>query len=433
MKPTPKIQDYNPLYAALLGYVNFSFRHAYSQVEVSGMDKIPENGAIIYAPNHTNGLMDALAVLSLDNHRKVFVARADIFRKPLQAKCLHFLKIMPIMRVRDGLDEVRKNDETMEKAIDVLKDQVPFCILPEGRHRAQHSLMPLCKGIFRIALDAEEELEKHQLPLYIIPVGIEYGNFFRFRSSLLIQIGDPIPVRQYTTGHEQLPRPQVMNEMRDDLTAALEKVTLAIPDDEEYEATYEICAAVSNQNKTLLSSFDKNKETIAVLQRTRKEKPEQATALFQLARTARSLRLEKQISLNSIAAEKKFPHRAWNWLALLLTLPFTVPSILCTLPLTGICKWVFSRMSDPSFFNSFRFALHLILWPLLWLVYILIGFSLLPWQLFLPIALALLPASMIAQDTYKSLRLLLSDFKYRRSTQLKKLYDQIRKDYHEIN
>ena len=132
MNKMKKIQDPDRLYSLLLGYVNSTFRHSYKTIEVKGKEKIPVDAPVIYTPNHTNGLMDALAVLALDNRRKVFVARADIFKDPFQAKCLRFLKIMPIMRSKDGLDEVRKNDEIMDKAIDCLNDKVPFCILPEG-------------------------------------------------------------------------------------------------------------------------------------------------------------------------------------------------------------------------------------------------------------------------------------------------------------
>ena len=88
----------------------------------------------------------------------VFVARADLFKINKLKKIFTFLKIMPIMRIRDGVSEVKKNDETIQKSIDVLLDKVPFCILPEGTHRAMHSLLPLGKGICRIALQTQELL-----------------------------------------------------------------------------------------------------------------------------------------------------------------------------------------------------------------------------------------------------------------------------------
>ena len=151
-KENRKIQDFDGIYAFLRHYVDFMLRMAYRRIKYVGLEKVPADGAVIYAPNHTNALMDALVILAMDRKQKVFVARADIFKNPKVAKILRFLKIMPIMRIRDGMDEVRKNTEIIHKSVDVLLDKVPFCILPEGRHQAKHSLLPLSKGIFRIAL-----------------------------------------------------------------------------------------------------------------------------------------------------------------------------------------------------------------------------------------------------------------------------------------
>ena len=114
-----KIQDYNWLYSFLRHYVDLVLKLSYRTIRYVGKDRIPKDGAIIYAPNHTNALMDAMVVLAMDRKAKVFVARADIFKNPKIAKILHFLKILPIMRMRDGRDEVRKNNETIEHAVDV--------------------------------------------------------------------------------------------------------------------------------------------------------------------------------------------------------------------------------------------------------------------------------------------------------------------------
>ena len=146
-----KIYDSDFMYRSLRHIVDFFFRRSYKKLLRVGKDRIPQDQAIIYAPNHCNALMDALAILDMDRRHKVFVARADIFQNPLLAKFLTFLKIMPIHRVRDGFRSVLAGEETIEKSIEVLNNQVPFCILPEGTHRAMHSLLPLGKGLSRIA------------------------------------------------------------------------------------------------------------------------------------------------------------------------------------------------------------------------------------------------------------------------------------------
>ena len=139
MKKEKKIQDYDWLYNLLRYYVDFVLKLSYRNVRYNGLERLPQNSAVIYAPNHTNALMDALVILAMDRKPKVFVARADIFKNKTAAKLFRFLKIMPIMRMRDGIDEVRKNDETIAKAVDVLRDHIPFCIFPEGTHQAKYS------------------------------------------------------------------------------------------------------------------------------------------------------------------------------------------------------------------------------------------------------------------------------------------------------
>ena len=130
-----KIQDYDGLYSFLRHYVDAMVKLSYREISYVGRDRIPTDGAVIYAPNHTGTLMDAMLLLAIDSSPKVFVARADIFKNPKIAKILTFLKIMPIMRMRDGIDEVKRNNETIEKAVDVLRDKIPFCIFPEGQHQ----------------------------------------------------------------------------------------------------------------------------------------------------------------------------------------------------------------------------------------------------------------------------------------------------------
>ena len=61
-KRTKKIQDYNATYSFLHRYVSFAVHHSYRKILHVGKENIPQDGAIIFAPNHTNTLMDALVI-----------------------------------------------------------------------------------------------------------------------------------------------------------------------------------------------------------------------------------------------------------------------------------------------------------------------------------------------------------------------------------
>lgn len=234
MKQPKQIQDPNGLYSLLRPTVDGLFRLSTRRYRLIGRENIPADGQIIYAPNHQNALLDALAVLSIDEKPKVFVSRADIHRNPRFKSILRWLKIMPINRMRDGIDNVRHNDVTIEQAVRVLNDGVPFCIMPEGTHRQKHSLLPLQKGIFRIALKAVSSSK----PLYIVPVGLEYGDWAHIWSSLTVCIGQPICVNEYLQQHPELTEPQLILGLRQELTERMQQLILYVPDDEHYEANW---------------------------------------------------------------------------------------------------------------------------------------------------------------------------------------------------
>ena len=291
-----KIQERDGLYAFLRPYVDWMFRRSYRTFRYIGRENIPADGAVIYAPNHANALCDAMCVLGLDRKQKVFVARADIFRDPKKARILNWLKIMPINRVRDGLDEVRHNDETINKAVDTLQDGVPFCILPEGTHRPKHSLLPLSKGIFRIALQANEQFGAEK-PVYIVPVGNEYGDYFHLWDSLTVTVGEPINVTAFAKEHPELDYPQLLMALREELTLRMRKLILWVPDDEHYE------------------------ENLAKLLP---------------------------------------PRPKANIPFLVLTAPLFVLSAALTIPLWGMWLFIRKKVGDPAFHNSVQFVWQLI-------------------------------------------------------------------------
>lgn len=258
-----QIQDNDKLYSFLRPWTDWVFKRSYRRFQIVGRDRIPTDGAIIFAPNHTNALCDALAVLCIDHSRKVFVARADIFKNPKHAKLLTWLKIMPIRRMRDGVDEVLHNDETNEKAIATLRDKVPFCILPEGTHHPKHTLLPLQKGIFRIALTANERFGE-EMPIYIVPVGVEYGDYWHLWDTLTVNIGDPINITEYVKTAKaqtkargrEFTTPQLILELREELTRRMRATILWVPDDEDYERNW---AALRDNPPAPFDTFKKPK------------------------------------------------------------------------------------------------------------------------------------------------------------------------------
>lgn len=435
MRKERKIQDNDHLYNLLRYYVDFALRLSYRNVRYVGRDKIPQDGAIIYAPNHTNALMDALVLLAMDRRPKVFVARADIFRNPKIAKILTWLKIMPIMRIRDGYDEVKKNNQTFERAVDVLRDKIPFCIFPEGTHQAKYSSLPLSKGIFRIAFQAQEMMP--DMPLYIVPVGLRYGNFFRFRSTVRVQIGEPINVGKFIATHSQLSQAEQMVQMKDMLSERMQRSIFYIPNDENYDATYEICAAVVKGQARKLSvgrkrqnqldlHFEANNYTVNQIAALRQSDPDRVARLIELGNEASAMRKSQNISLASVSVKFPVLSRVLKTLFALVALPYCIPVSVLTLPINLLCSFIFTKLRDYAFRNSVRYLVNLLVWPLLMIIYSIVAYAVLPWQWALPITIALLPAPIVAHETWRLLRLGISDIKLLANSRLRAIYREIR-------
>lgn len=432
-KRIKKIQDYDRLYSMLFHYVRFSVKQSYRSILQVGEENIPKDGAIIFAPNHTNTLMDALVVLAYNCQPKVFVARADIFRNRKLAQIFTFLKIMPIMRQRDGISAVKKNQETIDKAVDVLKDRIPFCIFPEGTHQAKYSSLPLSKGIFRIAYQAHDLMP--DVPLYIVPVGIKYGDFFRFRSTIRMEFGKPINVGEFIAENAHMTPQEQTNSLKDLLTERLHATIFHIPNDEDYTATYEVCNAVepfemeklSNSGKHILEvQHEANKIALKRIEALKESNPEKAKILLELGKEASKLRKKKGIDTESAAVKKPLLSRLGRVLLTLITLPYTLPVSVLASPVVLLCQFIFTKLKDPAFRNSVRFVVNLVVWPLFVLIYAIIAFCLLPWTSALLATLLIIPAPFVAHELWKTMRLVVSDVKLLRTKKLMKIYSKIR-------
>ena len=232
----PKIYELTPSYRIGRRYVNPTFRSFYSKFIVLDRENIPSRGPVIFAPNHQNALMDALVVLASTPYRlsNTFIARSDIFKKGFFAKALRFLKILPAFRIRDGYENLGKNDATFEAAREVLEQHNALCVMPEGNQGDQRKLRPFAKGIFRIAFTAQEQMAAGD-DIRLIPVGIDYSNRERFGEEVIVDYGKPLRVSDYMPLYRENPAVAI-NRLRADLKAALHRQVVDLATERHYEA-----------------------------------------------------------------------------------------------------------------------------------------------------------------------------------------------------
>jgi 1-acyl-sn-glycerol-3-phosphate acyltransferase len=229
------IEKYSTGYALLKSVAGFWHNNVfYRKVIVLGRENINPDHHLIYAPNHQNALMDALAVLFTHQGQPVFLARADIFRRKMIASILYFLKILPVYRMRDGFSSLKGNDDIFLKTIDVLKNKNGVVILPEGDHAGYRRLRQLKKGICRVAFQSDEATD-FNLKIKIIPVGIEYSHYTRFRQVLTVAYGKPVEISEFYELYRTSPE-RALNELRSKLSEAMISNMVHISSEEDYEA-----------------------------------------------------------------------------------------------------------------------------------------------------------------------------------------------------
>ena len=409
-----KIYESNWRYDIVHAIANFYIRSAFTKIRYAGRENQVKTSAQIFSPNHCDALMDPLVVLAMDGKKKVFVARADIFNKPFVRKVLSFFKIMPIHRERDGFRNVIRTEDTIEKSIEVLNNLVPFCILPEGRHRPMHSLLPLGKGIARVAVGADKALKGEQ-HVYIVPIGCEYGDYYRYRAStLLVNVGEPIDVSAYVAEHADRNEPLLLSDIRSMTAEAMKRLIVYIPDDDDYEATWELAKLSSGQvpERDLQGRFDANRTAVEKIGRLREAQPEKARKLFENVLDFTRSRKRARISLHATYTKHPLAAALWRTLKTLVCLPVILAMALASLPAWAVGEKLAHGAKDITFRNSFRCVVLFILWTVLAVVWAIVLFCTVKWYWALAALALLIPAPMLVYQWVEQLRRCVSSWRY---------------------
>ena len=138
------------------------------------------------------------------------------------------------------------------------------------------------------------------------------------------------------------------------------------------------------------------------------------------------MRKSQNISLASVSVKFPVLSRVLKTLFVLIALPYCIPVSVLTLPINLLCSFIFTKLRDYAFRNSVRYLVNLLVWPLLMIIYSIVAYAVLPWQWALPITIALLPAPIVAHETWRLLRLGISDIKLLANSRLRAIYREIR-------
>lgn len=161
----------------------------YPRIEITGREHIPQCGPVIFVANHANALIDPILLGIVTRRPVVFLTKAPLFDIPIFGRFLQSLGMIPAYRASDDAKQVRRNHDSVEKAAQALTSGIAIGVFPEGISHDGLHLEKIRSGTARIALKAFANGSKD---LAIIPVGFNFERKEKFRSSIWVQVGQPI-------------------------------------------------------------------------------------------------------------------------------------------------------------------------------------------------------------------------------------------------
>lgn len=405
-------------YDILKPIVDWCVKHSYRKVEVKGKENVPTDGAVIIAPNHCNTLMDALVVLRAFENESVFGARADLFKRPFIAKLMYFVRILPMVRQRDGLRNVLKNNETQEVIIEILENKVRFCMYPEGKHRPAHSLQTLGKGTFRAALAANAKFGD-KMPVYIVPAGIEYGDYFRYRSTSLLTLGEPINVTEFVKGLNVENDVQMIEPLRKELASRMSGLITYLKDDENLYSKWALTKMVAidkglnygNFGTSLYEGMLANREIAQSIDNACENQRSEMEEILEKVEAFEKKKKKKGMSIYSFS-KKNTPLKAvGKAFAALIGLPYYIFSAIVSSPMWLTYYLLKSKTRDRAFHNTVGFGIKLGLGLVLFPIYTALAFCFMAWPYALAALLLSIPSYSYFFDYNEGFRRFISDIK----------------------
>lgn len=211
------------LYELLRFIFLIALRAFFGRISLSGLENVPEKGALIIAANHPSTFLDPIVVAVWLRRPVYFLANGGVFTSPLVKWLFRQLFMIPIYRRQDSADAAQKNEQTFAACFELLAEGGALMIFPEGSSEDRRELRPLKTGTARIALGALAHLPPNQ-DVSIVCAGINYTNPRRFQSLLKLSYAPPISARSFAN------RPDGIQALTQEMANRLRPLIVITPD-----------------------------------------------------------------------------------------------------------------------------------------------------------------------------------------------------------
>jgi len=161
-------------------------------IQINKKELFNTDGPLLLAVNHPNSFLDAIILCTLFNKPIYSLARGDAFNGKLITKILVSLKLLPVYRISEGVENISDNYNTFDRCKKIFNQNGIVLIFIEGRCINEWHLRPLMKGTARLAISSWQE----GIPLKVLPIGINYSSFNKFGKNIHLFLGDLITAKE---------------------------------------------------------------------------------------------------------------------------------------------------------------------------------------------------------------------------------------------
>ena len=242
--------------------------------------------------------------------------------------------MLPIFRIRNGYANLRKNDQIFKKCRKLLSNKESIIMFSEASHHNEYYLQALSKGSSRLVYEAQIE---SKIPIYIVPVGINYGHHQMPLCDLHIVFGKPILVSDFL--NDLRSKAEIINDIREKLVSGM-KECIWIPNNDKYYS----------ERKKLINRSNTEMEYTE---------------------------FKEGLELMNLIKEKKYKNQLILKLIILITYIPNLPPLL-------ILKNILSLFKDKVFYSSIKITAGYILFSLWWIILFVATAVIINWTFALP-------------------------------------------------
>lgn len=218
------------------------------ELKVSPRSVTKIKGPVLLACNHPNSFLDAIILDILFDQPIHSLARGDAFKNKRIAKILKELKILPVYRTSEGVENLSHNYKTFKACQDLFRKNGLVLIFSEGLCENEWKLRPLKKGTARLAVQSWEE----NIPLKVLPVGLNYSAFRKFGKNVHVYFGELITKDKLDWNNAEGALHLQFNAL---LRNELDKIVYKIDDTDRAELDRKLGVPISNVEKIILAPF----------------------------------------------------------------------------------------------------------------------------------------------------------------------------------